>query len=274
MWGSSYIFMKTATNELNTVEIVSLRFIIASIILSILFFKSILKINLKTFIYGFLLGLLLFIIFILATKGVEYISPSQAAFLVSLTTIFVPLQLLLVKRQRLTRKKILAILLSLTGVSLLTLKSGFHSFNIGHLFCLISGFLYATHIIFTDYLSKKHNAFHLGILQVIFAGVCGAVASIALDGAIVLPNSRTTWVSILFLAIVCSALGFVLQPIAQKYTHAIDMGLIFSLEPVFTSIFSVIMLRELLSSQEIIGGVLILLGTFSVLNVKNTSEYL
>lgn len=59
---------------------------------------------------------------------------------------------------------------------------------------------------------------------------------------------------------VFSAFGFVLQPVAQKYTTPERTGILFSLEPVFSAIFGFLFLDEVLKIQGYFGAILVLSG--------------
>jgi len=76
----------------------------------------------------------------------------------------------------------------------------------------------------------------------------------------VLPGNTTEWVAVLALSIVCSAFGFVFQPLAQKYTTPERTGIVSTLEPVFAVIFGFIFLGEVLSIQGYIGALLVFCG--------------
>ena len=58
----------------------------------------------------------------------------------------------------------------------------------------------------------------------------------------------------------CSAYGFLAQSVAQKYTTAERIGLIFSLEPVFSAVLSFLILHEILDWTDYLGAGLILSG--------------
>ena len=67
------------------------------------------------------------------------------------------------------------------------------------------------------------------------------------------------------LSIFCTAIGYIVQSTAQKYTTATHTGLILSLEPVFSAILGYFVLGETLATRGYIGALLMLL---SVLNAE------
>ncbi len=91
--------------------------------------------------------------------------------------------------------------------------------------------------------------------QVRFASVC-----MMLFETPSLPASPAQWAAILCLGLMCSAYGFLAQSVAQKYTTAERIGLIFSLEPVFSAVLSFLILHEILDWTDYLGAGLILSG--------------
>ncbi|WP_239984792.1 DMT family transporter [Sporolactobacillus pectinivorans] len=68
-----------------------------------------------------------------------------------------------------------------------------------------------------------------------------------------LPSTMGSWSAVLMLSIVCSVFGYVVQSIAQKYTTPTHTGLIFSLEPVFTTLFAYLFMNELMPLKGYVG---------------------
>ncbi|ALC85173.1 multidrug transporter [Bacillus sp. FJAT-22090] len=259
-WGLSYVFMKMGLMSLQTFNIISLRFLIAFLIAGILFYKRLMKVTKQAFISSFMLGAVLFGVFTFITFGVSKTTASNAGFLVSLTVIFVPLiNCILIKRLP-SCQLLVGLVFTLTGIGLLTLKQPF-SINIGDLLCIIGAFCYAIHIILTGKLTKQDDPMTLGILQLGFAGLMGLICSVILENPS-LPFTLNSWIAILGLGILCSAVGFICQSIAQKYTTPTHIGLIFALEPIFAALFAVLFIGELFILSDVIGCCIVILGIF------------
>jgi drug/metabolite transporter (DMT)-like permease len=259
-WGSSYLFMKMGLESLGEFNLIALRFGFAFLLASAIFFRRLRNSNLQTFKYASLLGFILFVVFIAITFGLKTTSTSNAGFLVSLTVIFVPLISIFVFKRKIESKLIISILLAMTGIALLTIQLPF-KITLGDLLCIATALFYAIHIIVVSFAAQEVDTLNLGILQLGFAALYGLIFSFIFETPS-LPDTANAWIAILVLSIFCSALGFIIQIVAQKYTSATRTGLIFSLEPVFAALFGYLFAHEILSINGYIGAFLVL---FSVI---------
>ncbi|MED4581932.1 DMT family transporter [Brevibacillus choshinensis] len=256
-WGSSYLFMQMGLTDLETFNLIGIRFGIAFIIAALFFHKRILRINRKTLLHALILGAILFGVFATVTEGVKTTTASQAGFLVSLTVIFVPLLSILLKNKPETRV-FFGAGLAVIGIGLLTLTDHFQ-ISQGDALCIGTAMFYATHIIVTGKLAPQSDAIQLGVYQLGFAALFGLIFSIFTE-APRLPHTPKAWLAVLVLSILCSAIGFVVQTVAQQHTTPTHTGLIFSLEPVFAALFAYMLNGETLTVRGYIGAALVLLS--------------
>ncbi|KZS48470.1 multidrug transporter [Paenibacillus glucanolyticus] len=257
-WGSSYLFMKMGLDTLGEFNLIALRFGLAFILAAAIFYPRLRQVNLRTIRYAMLLGSILFIMFTALTFGLKTTTTSNAGFLISLTVVFVPLIHTFLFKKKIEKKLIASILLALTGIALLTIQLPF-TFKIGDLFCIAAALCYALHINVVSSAAQKVDTLSLGILQLGFTGLYAFVMSFILETP-VLPSTTHGWIAILVLSVVCSALGFILQTIAQKYTTATRTGLVFSLEPVFAAMFGFWFAHEIMNSVQYFGAALVFLS--------------
>nr|WP_090823440.1 DMT family transporter [Paenibacillus sp. yr247] len=257
-WGSSYIFMKLGLDSIEEFNLIALRFGLAFIVSAALFYKRLRRANLKTVKYSALLGFILFGVFASIMFGLKTTTTSNAGFLVSLTVIFVPLIYVIVFKKRLEIRLLTGVCLAITGIGLLTLN-GELSIQPGDFLCILAALLYAIHILVTSSAAKVTDTLNLGILQLGFTGAYGLLFSIIFETP-VFPRSSDGWISVFALSIVCSAFGFILQPVAQKYTTPARTGLIFALEPVFAALFGFWFAREILPLKGYVGAALVMVG--------------
>ena len=131
--------------------------------------------------------------------------------------------------------------------------------GLGEFLCMIAALTYAFAIILTDRLSKKHDPMSLGVLYVGFMGIMGLVSSFIFETPS-LPASGGQWAALLALALLCTAFGFAMQPIAQKPLSSEATGIICALNPLTTAVLGWILMGDALGACGILGAVLIIGG--------------
>jgi len=256
-WGSSYLFMQMGLKDLETYNLIGVRFGIAFLLAAAFFHRRLLSTNRKTILHAFILGAILFGVFATVTSGVKTTTASQAGFLVSLTVIFVPI-LSIILRNKPQKRVFIGAGLAMVGIGLLTLSSELQ-ISQGDLLCIAAALFYATHIIVTGRWASQSDTIQLGIYQLGFTALFGILFSILFETP-TLPHTPQSWLAVLSLSILCSAIGFVVQTAAQKYTTPAHTGVIFSLEPVFAALFAFLITGETLTLRGYIGAGLVLLS--------------
>lgn len=111
----------------------------------------------------------------------------------------------------------------------------------------------------TDIFLKTEEPLPIGFLQFGFAALFGLISAVIFDPVPDL-TSGIAITAILYLAIVCTGITFLLQTVAQKYTTPEHTSLIFTLESVFAALFGFVVLHEILTVPGYVGVILILSG--------------
>ncbi|MFZ5351927.1 MAG: DMT family transporter [Bacillota bacterium] len=262
-WGATYLLTKLALDALQPFNLTALRFIIAFAVSAAFFHKQILRADIKTIKYSAALAVILFTVFITMTFGLKYTTASNAGFLVSLSVVFIPIISAVVLKQKVETKIIKGIFFAVIGIALLTLNSRL-SINSGDLLCILCALLFAAHVVATGVFTRSVNSISLSVIQLGFVGVLSIIFSLFTE-SVRIPNSIVTWFAVLTLSILCTAVSYVIQTVAQKYTSATHTGLILSLEPVFSALFAFLFLGEVLTLKGYIGAAVLL---FSILYIE------
>lgn len=259
-WGSSYLLMKIGLDSISPFNLIALRFGIAFICMVLLFHKQFKKLTIDILKKGILIGVILFLTFSGMVCGVNNTTASAAGFLTSTTVILIPILECIIKQKLPQKSVMVCVTFVMIGLYLLTVQDSV-AFNIGSLYCLFGALSYAVYIIVLDKVAKENDTLLLGIIQLGVASFCGVIC-MSLFEKPSLPVTPIQWAAIICLGLFCSAYGFVVQPIAQKHTTPERIGLIFSLEPVFSAILSYIFLHEVLEIRGYVGAVLVFCGVF------------
>lgn len=257
-WGVSYVLTKMGLGAFEPFNLTALRFIIAFGVSAPVFGRHIVKADAKTYKYAFILAVILFAVFMCMTFGLEYTTASNAGFLQSLTVIIIPLISFTVLKQKIERKVIAGVCLAVVGIALLTLDTRLQV-NFGDLLCLLCAALFAVHVVVTEVYTRNVDSVALGVLQLGFVALFSTTFSLAVE-SFTLPGDLMSWIVVLALSILCTAVGYIVQTTAQRYTSAIHTGLILSLEPVFSAVFSYIILKEVLAPKGYVGAAVLLAG--------------
>lgn len=257
-WGSSYVLTKLGLDTFEPFNLTALRFIIAFGVSAPVFGKNVMKADKKTYKYAFILALILFMVFVFMTFGLKYTSASNAGFLASLSVVIIPFISFFVLRQDIEKRVLLGVGLAIVGIALLTLDARLQ-INFGDLLYLICATLYAVHVVVTGIFTRHVDSIALSILQLGFVALFSTVVSLITE-TMAFPRDAQSWAVVLALGILCTAVGYIVQTTAQRYSSATRTGLIISLEPVFSAIFACFFLHELLMPRAYIGAIILMAG--------------
>lgn len=255
-WGTSNLLTKVGLGDLNEFNLIALRFVIAFALTSAIFRKRLLAVDYGTVKRAAVLSLILFCVFIFATFGVRHTTVSNAGFLTCLSGIIVPMINFAVFKIKQDRLTVISIAMAIVGVWLLIAGTSI-TFNLGDILCILCSVAFAVHILVTERLTRQVDSVALGVIQLGFVGVYATVFSFVLETP-TLPVSFSNWMVVLGLSVFSTAIAFVTQTVAQKYTTATHTGIIFTFEPLFSVIVAYIFLGEVLSIRGYAGAVLML----------------
>ncbi|HXC61402.1 MAG TPA: DMT family transporter, partial [Nitrospiria bacterium] len=120
IWGGTFVIVKVGLEDISPMLLVAVRFSIAAILFSLLFYKKIFPMNRAVFRKGSWLGLLLFLGFILQTVGLNDTTPSKSAFITGTLVIFTPIFQLIIEKRAPKVGHILGIIIVTIGLWFLT----------------------------------------------------------------------------------------------------------------------------------------------------------
>lgn len=276
-WGISYVLTDVALYDMGPFTLNAYRFLGAFFIAFLLTCKSLVKVSKETLKYAVIVGGILFFVYMGATFGVMYTTLSNTGFLCALTVIFVPIFEFAFLRKKPQAKIIIAATMSLIGIMLLTLKDDF-SFNLkniwGDLASVLCAFSYTADLLIMDKALRNPNvnAYHLGVFQLGVTGLLMMTFSMFFENPH-LPRDRHVIFAVVFLSIFCTGLAFIVQSIAQKYTTATHVGVIFALEPVFAGVAAYFYAGEVLTFKSYIGALLMIIALFiTVINFPSKGQ--
>lgn len=255
IWGSSFFIMKDTVDVFPPYILLAFRFTIASILLSIIFWKKLRQINMDYVWKGGVIGLFLFLGYSMQTIGITETTPGKNAFLTAIYCVIVPFLFWMVDRSKPDIFNFIAAFVCISGIGLVSLKGDF-TIGYGDAFTLLGGLLYAGHLVAVAKLGKGKDPIILTILQFSFAALFSWCMGLTFEKFPVSWETNNI-IGLLYLAIFATAVALLFQNIGQKWTHPSAAAIILSLESVFGVLFSVVFTGEQLTLRLIIGFIFI-----------------
>ena len=274
IWGGGFVASDIALESMKPFQIMMVRFLLASVLMGVISrgqqkSEEKLKDRAGAIKAGILMGVTLFMGFAFQIIGLQYTTPSKNAFLTALNVVIGPFIAFVILKKKIGAKGIIGAVMSVFGVALLSLNGNF-TVSLGDgltLFCAVG---FAFQIFFTSEFVKKYPASVLNTVQMFTAFVLSAI-SLMIFGENDFQVTTQGWLSALYLGVVSTTICYLLQTACQKYIDETKAAIILSMESVFGTIFSILILHEVVTVRMVIGCAVILAAVI-ISNMSETSE--
>ncbi|MBP6143286.1 MAG: DMT family transporter [Proteocatella sp.] len=269
LWGAGFLFTKRGLDYITPLWMMSMRFVGATIIMSIVFYKNFRKISKSDLKAGLIIGIFLYIAFATQTIGLQYTSISNQAFLTATNVVFVPFLVWVVYKKAPDKFAFIGAALATVGIGLITLKEGLH-LNVGDMWTLACAVFFAGHIVSIGFFAKDKDPIALTIVQFAVAAVLSLVSALMMEPLPAKIGSEAM-LSVGYMVLASTLLAFLLQNICQKYTPSTHASLILSLESVFGTLVAVIFEGEMFNLQMAFGCITVFAA---ILLIETRFEFL
>jgi len=268
-WSFSFIWTRVAILSFPPVTLVSLRLLIASVLLYLVTkalgkFQRVRPADLKWFIL--LAFFEPFLYYIGETYGLTLVDATLASVIVSTIPLFAPVLAFLVLKERIAWPNIVGILVSLIGVFFVIYEPGggfqANPWGVALLFLAVfAAICYAT--------TLRKISTHYSILNVIlYQSVIGLgffiptffITDFSTIQSIQVTNDAL--VALVMLSVFASVIAFVLFAGAVRQVGVVRTNVFVNLIPVFTAIFSWMILDELITLSKWFGISVVIMGLF------------
>jgi len=269
VWGATFPLVKSALADCSPLLFNLLRMALAFVLLAAVNYKSFRDFTRRDIYFGSFAGLFLGLGYQFQTTGLAFTTASKSAFITGLIVIFVPwMSALPIARHahapRPTLPTYFGAALAFVGLVFLTtpptsgaaLLSGLH---LGEYLTLACAIAFAAHLLTLSQAAPHLDARRLGTLQIGFCTVT-LLVTLPLGGHPTFIPTTRLFVALAITAILGTAAAFTAQSWAQQHLPASHTALIFTLEPVFAWLTSLLFLHERLGPRALFGAGLILLG--------------
>lgn len=256
IWGGGFVASDMALESLRPFQIMTIRFLLAAVLMGILSVKGLKGIKAREVRAGILMGIALFTGFALQIVGLQYTTPSKNAFLTALNVVMVPFIAWVILRKKVGIKSIVGAVMAVVGVGILSLEKNL-TLGLGDALTLVCAVGFAFQIFFTSEFVKQYRAVVLNFVQMCTAFVL-SLASLFLFGELQFDVTAKGWLSVLYLGVVSTTICYLLQTASQKYVDETKAAIILSMESVFGTLFSILILHERITGRMVAGCVIIL----------------
>ncbi|WP_335234170.1 DMT family transporter [Nostoc sp.] len=249
---TTFPLTKDIVSSLSPSALIASRFVIAAAVFAL----NLRNINAILFRDGTVLGLLLFFLLAIETIALKTIPANRAAFIVSLSALIVPL-LGWLSGKRVLLRTFLTAGVAVIGIGIMFWEGG--ELRIGDLLMFVDTFIYAAYLIFLERVAPRHPTLPLTSVQLMFVAVLGVLwnnTQILNQFEVICQH----WGVILYLGLVSTAAVIWFQTLAQQWVSSDEAALLYTLEPLFATIFSFSLLGEHLGIRGLIGAILVLLA--------------
>ncbi len=205
----------------------------------------------RELIAGVACGVALAIASALQQAGIETSGAGKAAFITAMYVVFVPIFGALLFRRHTPLHLWIAVLISLCGLWLITMKSG-ASLATGDILLLLCSFCFCGQVLLVDYFLPTVNGVRLSLVQFATCTVLNAVFALLFEPA-PFAGVFAAVLPLLFLGIASSGIAYTLQILGQRYCPPAPAAIIMSTESLFGVLGAALVLGERLIPREYLG---------------------
>jgi drug/metabolite transporter (DMT)-like permease len=266
VWGTTFPLVKSALGEVSPLLFNLLRMLLAFVALAAVNASALRGVSWQDLRFGGLAGLFLALGYQFQTSGLALTTPSKSAFITGLVVVMVPLLSgipgVSPHHSKPGSAAYVGAGLAFGGLVLLTTVPGarlLSGMGWGEGLSLICAVAFAAHLLSIARAAPLVNARRLGTLQIGFAALTMLV-TLPLGGRLRFHATPTVWWALAITALLATAAAFTIQSWAQQHLPASHTALIFTMEPVFAWLFSLLFLGERLGPRALAGAGLILAG--------------
>lgn len=263
LWGIGNPVMKIGFDSVSPLFMLSIRYIMAFLIFMLVLGRRVVTHVKKKHIMPYIIiSAFTAGAFIFGAFSLTHTTATNSGFLMATPVIFTPFLSKLVLKTKIDKKHLLPIIIVTIGLYLLCSGgSGSFYFGLGELFgilCAISG---SGMLVFSSKYLQDMDPLTTSVMQTGFTGVFCIIFALIFEDVAVLTNIPPIgWWVIVYLAVGCTCIAYVLQNISLQKISPTYAALAFCSEPIFTAIASYFLLGEMLSLIGFAGAALIMIS--------------
>ena len=192
----------------------------------------------------------------LSLRALDYIPVGPLAFLFYTYPAWVALLAAIRRTERLTPIRIFALILALTGVTIMVGAPTERLNPIGVMLALGSALLYSAYLPALEHAQEGMPAMLSTFLLIVGAAVSFVLAAL-FTGDLFIPKGTAVWSNIFLLALVSTVIAFLALIKGLSILGPVRTSIIATVEPFFTAVLGALVLGNQFGGSALIGGVFI-----------------
>lgn len=261
IYGFGKPLTKTAYETITPLWLIALRFTISTVLFLLVFRKHIFADTLWLKSAVWLPSALCCAgAYITCNIALNITTATNVGFIMSMPVLFAPLLQSLVLRRKYQIRKLPVQLVAIGGLFLLCCNGGLFAFRLGEALAVLDALCLAGVLVFTEKaLGSNMNVFQITTAQMGVTMIISIILAFAFDNTNVIAGADVrAWLVILYLAVVCTIGGYLLQNVAVTRLSSSAVAMLQCTQPILTAFASFLLLGETLTGTGLAGGGIII----------------
>ena len=267
LWAYSYIWAKIALEFYAPITVIFARTTISAIILIPVLFilKKMIRIEKKHIPHFLLLAIFEpFLYFIGETTGISKVDPSTAAVIISTIPLFTPIAARIFLSEKVSVLNIIGIVISVFGIGIIVLTKGFQLeiSTDGLLFLVLAVVAAIGYSVKVKRMPGNYSIFTTIFYQNLIGSMFFLPLMLVLESQNILSTGFVpeAGYAIIKLGFFASTIAFMFYMYALKFMEITKVNIFTNIIPVFTIIFSWLILDEIISIKKVVGMIVVICG--------------
>ncbi len=236
-------------------------------------FDEIREISKKNLLICIISGIFLALHFLTWMESIRYTSIASSTVLVNTHPIFILIGSFLILKERVSRKAVVSIIVALIGSTVISLGNSSLGSSVlyGDLLAVIGGLCMAGYIMIGRVARKELSV--NSYTFIVYSSCTLTLLSLSLiTNTSLYPYPMADWLTFLALSIFCTILGHSIFNWALGYLSPAFVSTAVLGEPVFATIWAMIIFKEIATPWQILGGLIILSGIYSFIRIHEDAK--
>ncbi|MED4583312.1 DMT family transporter [Brevibacillus choshinensis] len=277
LWGGNFVVGKFLVGHASSMTLTNLRWIIAVVcLIPMVWFREKRILPTKQAVLPLILmgvtGVALFNLFMF--WALERTDATNVGLLSTLNPVSIAIFSFLLVKEKIRPLQILAMLISFGGVLVVLSKGDLRHlanlhFNVGDLWMLAAVAMWGIYSVCARWAMQSVTP----LMSTLYSGVFGV--------ALMLPFNLTTftvqntnwsfWVSLFYVGVLATVVSMVMWNVGVQKVGATSAGMFLNFNPVFTAILAFFLLGERMTTIQLLGSVIVIVGCYLFSRLKNVS---